>query len=78
MLHEKNILTKSEILNIVRGITQQKMKEKREVDVNNQKKLQNLKKKKKRFELADVAICYVLIHSLLCRLICSMWTTLSF
>ena len=45
MLHEKNILTKSEILNIVRGITRQKMKGTREVDVNNQKKLPKKKKK---------------------------------
>ena len=39
MLHEKNILTKSEILNIAREITRQKIKEKKEVDVNNQTKL---------------------------------------
>ena len=45
MLHEKSILTKSEILNIVRGITRQKMKGTREVDVNNQTKLPKRKKK---------------------------------
>lgn len=75
MLHKKNILTKSEILNIAREITRQKIEEKKEVDVNNQTKLP--KRKKKRFDLADVVICYVLIHSLLCTLICLMWTTLS-
>ena len=45
MLHEKNILTKSEILNIARGITGQKIKEKKQVDVNNQTKLPKRKKK---------------------------------
>ena len=45
MLHEKNVLTKSEILNIGRGITRQKIKEKKEVDVNNQTKLPKRKEK---------------------------------
>ena len=44
---KKIILAKSEILNIVRGNTRGKIKEKREIDINDQTKLPKRKKKKK-------------------------------
>ena len=49
MHNEKSIiLAKSEMLNVVRGNTRGKIKEKREIDINDQTKPPKQKKKKKK------------------------------
>lgn len=62
MLDEKKtILWKSEMLSYVRGNTCRKIKEKREIDINDQMKLP--KPKRKQLDLTDF-LNYLLVHLL--------------